>query len=232
VTDEIAAPVNGRHGPIGFPDLDRLDFAKGNGLMPAVIQHAGTGAVLMIGYMNREALVATFVRRRVVLFSRSKGRLWEKGETSGHSLELSQIQADCDRDALLVSAWPRGPVCHLGSGSCFGEAPVAAEERVGFLSTLEEVINERIATRREGSYTAKLLATGWKRIGQKVAEEGLEVALAATGGSDDEVIDEVSDLLYHVLVLLKARGLSFERVLAELQARYAAKSNPLPRPLP
>lgn len=229
MTDPEEAPVRTHDGPIGFPDLDRLDFAKGDGLMPAVIQHAGTGAVLMIGYMNRDALVATLVRRSVVFFSRSRGRLWEKGETSGHSLELSQIQSDCDRDALLVSAWPRGPVCHLGSGSCFGEAPLAAEERLGFLSTLEGVIDDRKASRPEGSYTAKLLAAGWRRIAQKVGEEGLEVAIAGAGGSDTEVINEVGDLLYHTLVLLKARGLSLERVLKELEARHAVRVDARPR---
>jgi phosphoribosyl-AMP cyclohydrolase / phosphoribosyl-ATP pyrophosphohydrolase len=209
--------------PLGVGDLDELDFAKGGGLLPAVVQHADNGSVLMLGYMNREALLATLVRRRVVFFSRSKGRLWEKGESSGHSLELSRIGADCDRDALLVSAWPRGPVCHLGIGSCFGDTPTPAEERVGFLSQLEDVIAERVASRPEGSYTAKLLAAGWRRIAQKVGEEGLEVALAAAGGSDTEVINEVGDLLYHTLVLLKARGLSLERVLKELEARHTAR---------
>jgi phosphoribosyl-AMP cyclohydrolase / phosphoribosyl-ATP pyrophosphohydrolase len=215
--------VNASGSPLGPGDLDELDFGKGSGLLPAVVQHADNASVLMLGYMNREALLATLVRRRVVLFSRSKGRLWEKGESSGHSLELSHIHADCDRDALLVSAWPRGPVCHLGSGSCFGDARAPVEERTGFLSRLEEVIAERVASRPEGSYTAKLLAAGWRRIAQKVGEEGLEVALAAAGGSDTEVINEVGDLLYHTLVLLKARGLTLERVLKELEARHAAR---------
>ncbi|HEY0767846.1 MAG TPA: bifunctional phosphoribosyl-AMP cyclohydrolase/phosphoribosyl-ATP diphosphatase HisIE [Steroidobacteraceae bacterium] len=207
---------------MSFADLDSLDFGKGGGLLPTIVQHAGTSAVLMLGYMNREAVVASLTRQRVVFFSRSKGRLWEKGEVSGHLLELVQIRSDCDGDSLLVSAWPRGPVCHLGTESCFGEAAPTTPEGMAFLATLEEVIGERMATRPEGSYTAKLLSGGWKRIAQKVGEEGIEVALAATGGSDTEVIDEVSDLFYHVLVLLKARGLTLERVLSELRGRHEA----------
>jgi phosphoribosyl-ATP pyrophosphohydrolase/phosphoribosyl-AMP cyclohydrolase len=201
-------------------DLDDVDFDKGGGLLPAVVQHAENGRVLMLGYMNREALVATLTRRRVVFFSRSKERLWAKGETSGHILDLVEVQADCDRDALLVSARPRGPVCHTGTGSCFGDAPLITEEPGAFLVKLEEVIGERMATRPEDSYTAKLLSGGWTRIAQKVGEEGIEVALAGAGGSDHEVIAEVSDLLYHVLVMLKARGLTLERVIGELQRRH------------
>ena len=208
--------------PLNGIDLDGLDFAKSGGLLPAIVQHADTGAVLMLGYMSREALQATLARRRVVFFSRSREKLWEKGETSGHALELEAVAPDCDGDALLVTARPRGPVCHLGAGSCFGELPLMAAVRIGFLGTLEEVIAERGATRPEGSYTAKLLASGRKRVAQKVGEEGLEVALAAAGGSDAEVIGEVSDLLYHVLVLLKARGIRLERVVAELRGRHAA----------
>ena len=212
------------HTPLGLADLDTLDFAKGAGLLPAIVQHAGNGCVLMLGYMNREALAATLTRRRVVFFSRSKGRLWEKGETSGHCLELAEIHADCDRDTLRVRAWPRGPVCHFGSGSCFGDTPLAADERTSFLTALEDIIGERMAARPEGSYTAKLRAGGWTRIAQKVGEEGLEVALAGAAGSDREVVQEVADLLYHVLVLLKARGLTLERVLDELRARHRARS--------
>jgi phosphoribosyl-AMP cyclohydrolase / phosphoribosyl-ATP pyrophosphohydrolase len=205
-------------------DLDGLDFAKGGGLLPAIVQHADTGVVLMLGYMSPEALQATLARRRVVFFSRSRQRLWEKGETSGHALELEAIASDCDGDALLVTARPRGPVCHLGTGTCFGDVPRAAPGQIGFLATLEEVIAERVSRRPEGSYTAKLLASGRKRVAQKVGEEGLEVALAAAGGSDAEVIGEVSDLLYHVLVLLKARGIRLERVVAELRGRHTASA--------
>jgi phosphoribosyl-AMP cyclohydrolase / phosphoribosyl-ATP pyrophosphohydrolase len=178
----------------------------------------------MVGYMNREALEATLTRGRVVFFSRSKGRLWEKGETSGHTLEVAEIHTDCDRDALLVNAWPRGPVCHLGTASCFGLEPTAGTEPLAFLEELEHVIEERMATRPESSYTARLVASGMRRVAQKVSEEGLEVALAAAGGSDSEVVAESADLVYHMLVLLKARGLNLKRVLAELQARHEARS--------
>jgi phosphoribosyl-ATP pyrophosphohydrolase/phosphoribosyl-AMP cyclohydrolase len=205
---------------VNFTNLNALDFQKGGGLLPAVVQHAGTDTVLMLGYMNREALVTTLAHRRVVYFSRSKGRLWEKGETSGHSLELEEIRRDCDHDTLLVRAWPRGPVCHLGSGSCFGDTASVESQPVAFLATLERVIDDRFAKRPEGSYTTNLLSQGWTRIAQKVGEEGVEVALAAARGNDYEVIDEVADLFYHVLVLLKARGLTLERVLRELEARH------------
>ena len=204
-------------------DLDGLDFGNDAGLMPAIVQHAGSGAVLMLGYMNREALRASLTRQRVVFFSRSRQRLWEKGETSGHVLQLAQIRADCDRDALLVSAWPHGPVCHLGTASCFGDAARTPAEQLAFLDTLDEVIGERMAARPEGSYTARLVARGARRVAQKVGEEGLEVALAGAGGSDAELVAEAADLLYHVLVLLRVRGLALERVIDELRARHAAK---------
>jgi len=204
-------------------DLDGLAFGNDAALMPAIVQHAGSGAVLMLGYMNREALRASLTRQRVVFFSRSRQRLWEKGETSGHVLQLAQIRADCDRDALLVSAWPRGPVCHLGTASCFGDAARTAAEQLAFLDTLDELIGARIAARPEGSYTARLVGRGAKRVAQKVGEEGLEMALAGAGGSDAEVVAEAADLLYHVLVLLRVRGLTLERVIGELRARHAAR---------
>jgi phosphoribosyl-ATP pyrophosphohydrolase/phosphoribosyl-AMP cyclohydrolase len=207
---------------IGASDIDALDFAKGDGLLPAVIQHAGTGAVLMLGYMNAEALRETFARGHVVFFSRSKQRLWEKGETSGHCLALEAVRTDCDRDTLLVTAWPHGPVCHVGTQTCFGEEPAAAAERLGFLATLEGVIAKRATEQPEGSYTARLFAKGPRRIAQKVGEEGVEVALAAVAESDDKVVSESADLLFHLLVLLRQRGLSLERVVAELQARHSA----------
>lgn len=208
--------------PLGLADIEGLDFSKGAGLLPAIVQHAGSGAVLMLGYMNRDALRASLMRRRVVFFSRSRQRLWEKGETSGQALELAQIRADCDRDALLATAWPRGPVCHLGTASCFGDA-LAPGEALAFLDTLARVIGERMAARPEGSYTARLVAGGAKRVAQKVGEEGLEVALAGAGGTDAEVVAEAADLLYHLLVLLRVRGLPLERVIGELRARHAAK---------
>jgi phosphoribosyl-ATP pyrophosphohydrolase/phosphoribosyl-AMP cyclohydrolase len=209
--------------PLRLADIERLQFAKGDGLLPAVIQHAGTGAVLMLGFMNREALRETLTRRRVVFFSRSKQRLWEKGETSGNFLDVAAVRADCDLDTLLVTAWPHGPVCHVGTQSCFGDERVTSGERLAFLAALEGIIEQRIAERPEGSYTARLFAQGPKRIAQKVGEEGLEVALAAAAETDEKVLAESADLLYHLLVLLKSRGLPLERVVGELESRHATR---------
>ena len=211
--------------PLMLADVDRLDFSKGEGLLPAVVQHAETGAVLMLAYMNRDALRATLERRRVVFFSRSRQRLWEKGETSGHFLDLQAVYADCDGDALLVMARPRGPVCHLGTATCFGNEPRAAAERLAFLLQLKSVIEQRIAERPETSYTARLFAQGPRRIAQKVGEEGLEVSLAAVGGPDGELVAEAADLIFHLLVLLRSRGLSFDEVVAELQSRHASRTS-------
>ena len=208
--------------PLLLADVGALDFAKGNGLLPAIVQHAGSGAVLMLGYMSLESLVATMTRRRLVFFSRSKRRLWEKGETSGHSLEVGEIQVDCDGDAILVTAWPSGPVCHLGHLTCFGDPTGEQTEAMSILTTLERVIGERMTACREGSYTANLLQDGRQRIAQKVGEEGLEVALAAACGNDQELIHELADLFYHVLVLLRSRGVSLAQVMKELEARHRA----------
>lgn len=209
--------------PLRLADMETLDFAKGDGLLPAVVQHAVTGAVLMVGYMNREALRATLSRRHVVFFSRSKQRLWEKGETSGHFLELDEVRTDCDRDALLVTARPLGPVCHEGTATCFGDASISTGERLAFLAALEGVIEKRIAESPQGSYTARLFAAGPRRIAQKVGEEGLEVALAAVVETDDKLVSESADLIFHLLVLLRSRGLSLKSVVAELQSRHATK---------
>ncbi|MGH8218930.1 MAG: bifunctional phosphoribosyl-AMP cyclohydrolase/phosphoribosyl-ATP diphosphatase HisIE [Steroidobacteraceae bacterium] len=206
-------------------DIAQLNFAKGAGLLPVIVQHAGTGAVLMLGYMNVEALRATLERRRVVFFSRSKQRLWEKGETSGNSLELEAVASDCDRDTLLITAWPRGPVCHLGMRTCFGDEPMTAAERLSFVGTLERIIEKRITERPEGSYTARLYSQGPKRIAQKVGEEGLEVALAAVAEPDEKVVAEAADLVFHLLTLLKSRDLPFERVVAELEKRHAGRTS-------
>jgi phosphoribosyl-ATP pyrophosphohydrolase/phosphoribosyl-AMP cyclohydrolase len=173
--------------------------------------------------MNTEALAETFARRRVVFFSRTKQRLWMKGETSGHVLDLVDVRTDCDRDALLLTARPNGPVCHAGTATCFGDDTVATTSSLGFLGTLAAVIEQRVADNPEGSYTARLFAKGPKRIAQKVGEEGLEVALAAVAETDDKVISESADLLYHLLVLLKSRGVTLARVIAELESRHAGK---------
>jgi phosphoribosyl-AMP cyclohydrolase / phosphoribosyl-ATP pyrophosphohydrolase len=202
--------------------LDTLDWSKG--LIPAVVQHADSGAVLMLGYMNREALTATRESGRVTFFSRSKGRLWTKGETSGHALEVCAIAADCDGDTLLVLARPNGPVCHVGTPSCFGESPPqASAESFGFLGPLTQVIRQRVAERPAGSYTAKLLADGTRRIAQKVGEEGVELALAAVSQSDRDLVAEAADLVYHVMLLLEAKGSSLAEVVAELERRHAAR---------
>jgi phosphoribosyl-ATP pyrophosphohydrolase/phosphoribosyl-AMP cyclohydrolase len=199
-----------------------LDWDKGGGLLPAIVQDAGSGAVLMLAYMNREALAATQATGRVTFWSRSKGRLWTKGETSGHFLELKEIAADCDGDTLLILAKPNGPACHRGTVTCWGEnPPQPAAQSTAFLSVLEQVIAQRIATRPSGSYTAKLLAEGTRRIAQKVGEEGLELALAAVAQSDSEIVGEAADLLYHMLLLLKVKGLSLAKVSAELETRHA-----------
>jgi phosphoribosyl-AMP cyclohydrolase / phosphoribosyl-ATP pyrophosphohydrolase len=203
-------------------DLDRLDFAKGDGLMPAVVQHADTGAVLMLAYMNRDALRATLERGRAVFWSRTKQRLWEKGESSGHCLDVVAAHADCDKDALLVLARPHGPACHLGTATCFGDRTFTAVEPLGFITELERLIDRRAVEQPHGSYTAQLLSQGNRRIAQKVAEEGIEVALAGAAEPDEELIAESADLLYHLLVLLKSRGLRLQHVEAELRSRHQA----------
>jgi phosphoribosyl-AMP cyclohydrolase / phosphoribosyl-ATP pyrophosphohydrolase len=194
----------------------RLDFAKAGGLLPAIVQHAETGAVLMLGYLNRAALEATFARRRVVFFSRSRQSLWEKGATSGNALDLIEVHTDCDRDALLIRARPRGPTCHEGSASCFGDLTTVPR---GFLSDLEDIIARRLRERSPGSYTVQLAAQGVRRAAQKVGEEGLETALAAAAGTRAELIGEAADLLYHLLLLLQLRDVSLAEVSAELAGR-------------
>lgn len=208
--------------PLSPAELDGLDFAKGGGLLPAIVQDVESAQVLMLGFMSPEALQATFERGRVVFFSRTRNRLWEKGESSAHYLEVVEIRTDCDRDSLLILARPYGPTCHLGARSCFGSAP-PARRASGFLAELEEVIARRMDAHVQESYTARLLAQGVTRIAQKVGEEGVEVALAGATGSEQELRGEVADLLYHVLVLLRARGLSLASVEQELRARHTAR---------
>ena len=203
-------------------DIERIDWGKGDGLVPAIVQHADTAGVLMLGYMNREALAATLAHGRVVFYSRSKRRLWQKGEISGNYLQLVEIRVDCDADALLLAALPAGPVCHTGSATCFGDEPLTAAAPLGFLLELEQLIGQRIAEPSEGSYTAALHARGIRRVAQKVGEEGVEVALAGAGDTDQALIGESADLLYHLLVLLRARGLPLAAVIAELQRRHDA----------
>lgn len=200
--------------------LPSLDWQKGAGLLPAIVQDADTQQVLMLGYMNAAALEQTLATRRVTFFSRSKNRLWVKGESSGHFLDLVSVEADCDADALLVRARPNGPTCHRGTCSCFSEGGATG---VGFLGELERTIVQRIAEGGEKSYTARLVREGVKRIAQKVGEEGVETALAATAGDNEELAGEAADLLFHLLVLLRAKGLTLGDVTRVLEQRHAAK---------
>lgn len=204
-------------------DLERLDWAKGDGLLPAVVQDAASGAVLMLGYMNREALAQTIATGRVTFYSRSRRALWVKGETSGNRLRLRGLCADCDGDAILVQADPDGPVCHAGTTSCFPAATAPAAARLAFLAKLEGVIAARIAEPRAAGYTARLHAQGVRRVAQKVGEEGLETALAGAAGSDGEVVAEGADLLYHLCLLLQERRLSLAALADELERRHAER---------
>lgn len=210
-------------------DVRRLDWSKGAGLLPAIVQDARSGRVLMLGYMNEESLRRTLAEGRVVFFSRSRKQLWTKGETSGHFLEVVQVTGDCDDDTILVLANPLGPTCHKGTPTCFPGARDPDATRIAFLASLEKTIALRIAESPEGSYTARLYASGIGRIAQKVGEEGVETALAAVTREDPELVGECADLLYHLLVMLKARNLSFERVVQELASRHASKPTAMNR---
>jgi phosphoribosyl-AMP cyclohydrolase / phosphoribosyl-ATP pyrophosphohydrolase len=194
-------------------DIEALAWEKQDGLLPAIVQDADTHRVLMLGYMSREALAKTLELRQVTFFSRSKQRLWTKGESSGHGLALVSLEVDCDHDTLLVQARPQGPTCHLGTASCFPSAPGNA------LGDLDALIAKRAIELPPGSYTTTLFESGIKRIAQKVGEEGLETALAAVVEDDQALLGEASDLIYHLIVLLRARGLSLSDVEAVLAKR-------------
>ncbi|GAB2549473.1 bifunctional phosphoribosyl-AMP cyclohydrolase/phosphoribosyl-ATP diphosphatase HisIE [Rhodanobacter koreensis] len=200
-------------------DFSHLDWAKGNGLLPAIVQHWLNGEVLMLGYMNAEALAQTQASGKVTFYSRSKRRLWTKGESSGHVLVLKGIRIDCDADTLLVQAEPHGPTCHLGTSSCFGDA---VQPPLGFLAELDALVAQRHAERPEGSYTTKLFDGGIRRMAQKVGEEGVETALAAVAQNDEELLGEAADLIFHLTVVLRARGLSLTDAVALLAGRHAA----------
>jgi phosphoribosyl-ATP pyrophosphohydrolase/phosphoribosyl-AMP cyclohydrolase len=208
---------------VTLDDVGTLDWDKGNGLLPAIVQHARTGKVLMLGYMNDAALRETLAGGRVTFYSRSRETLWLKGETSGHFLNVTDVSTDCDSDAILVLADPVGPTCHKGTESCFAEAAETDVQRLAFLALLENIIANRIADQPEGSYTAKLFAKGPSRIAQKVGEEGVETALAAVTRDDAGLVSECADLVFHLMVLLKSRDLPLERVVEELKARHASK---------
>lgn len=198
-------------------DLSQLDFEKGAGLIPAIVQDADSGQVLMLGYMNAEAVKVTRDSGKVTFYSRSRQTLWTKGETSGNFLNFVDMATDCDHDALLVTANPVGPTCHLGMQSCFGEN---TRHATGFLSELQRVVDSRKDADPDGSYTASLFQRGTKRIAQKVGEEGVETALAAMAGDVEEIQSEAADLLYHLTVLLSDAGLSLAQVSELLRDRH------------
>lgn len=194
-------------------DIESLAWGRQDGLLPAIVQDADTRRVLMLGYMSRESLARTLELRQVTFFSRSRQQLWTKGESSGHVLTLVGLEVDCDNDTLLVQARPQGPTCHLGTVSCFPTAPGDV------LADLDALIARRAVERPAGSYTTKLFDSGIKRIAQKVGEEGLETALAAVVEDDAALLGESADLLYHLIVMLRARGLTLDDVKRTLATR-------------
>ncbi|MBP3850815.1 MAG: bifunctional phosphoribosyl-AMP cyclohydrolase/phosphoribosyl-ATP diphosphatase HisIE [Prevotella sp.] len=195
-----------------------IDFDKMGGLVPAIIQDAVTRKVLMLGFMNEEAYQKTLATKHVTFWSRSRNTLWTKGETSGNFLNLVDIKVDCDNDTLLVQAHPDGPTCHTGSDTCWGEQNDA--NPLLFLTELQDFINKRKQEMPEGSYTTSLFNKGINKIAQKVGEEALETVIEATNGTNDHLVYEASDLLYHLLVMLTEKGLRIEDVAAELQKRH------------
>lgn len=192
-----------------------IDFSKSGGLVPVVIQDALTLQVLMVGYMNEEALEKTQKEGKVTFFSRSKNRLWTKGETTGNWLVVDEILTDCDNDTILIKAFPQGPTCHTGSTSCFGEKPAK-----GFIYELEKVIEQRITENPEGSYTSRLFSRGVNKVAQKVGEEAVELVIEAKDDNIDLFSNEAADLLYHFLILLKTKNLKLEDIESVLLNRH------------
>lgn len=198
-------------------DVTNIDFGKGGGLVPAIVQNEDTRQVLMLGYMNAQSLKKTQETGLVTFYSRSRKTLWTKGETSGNTLSVRSIDVDCDNDTILVIAQPKGPTCHLGTTSCFGGKPLTNKN---FLTKLEALIEDRKTASPDSSYTAGLLAGPLRRAAQKVGEEGVETALAAVAETDDKLISEAADLLYHLMVLLAAKDVKFGDVVEELEGRH------------
>lgn len=192
-----------------------IDFDKSNGLVPVVIQDNTTMKVLMVGYMNQEAFLKTMNEKRVTFFSRSKNRLWTKGETSGNFLNVEEIKTDCDNDSLLIKVKPEGPVCHKGTASCFNE-----ESAKGFLFILEQIINQRIDNNIQDSYTNMLFRKGISRVAQKVGEEAVELVIEAKDNNIESFKNEAADLLYHLLILLKTKGISLIDIEEVLLSRH------------
>ncbi|RZF99256.1 bifunctional phosphoribosyl-AMP cyclohydrolase/phosphoribosyl-ATP diphosphatase HisIE [Pseudoalteromonas sp. CO348] len=200
---------------INKQNIAEVDFDK-SALIPAIVQDVLTGVVLMQGFMNREALEATLEKQLVTFYSRSKSRLWTKGETSNNVLTLVEVHTDCDKDSLLIYAKPQGPTCHLGTESCFADTM----PELAFLGKLERVIALRKNASPESSYTASLFAKDLSRSCQKVGEEGVEVALAAMKNDNEELLNESADLLYHLIVLLQRQGLTLSEVVSTLKDRH------------
>ncbi|MBO7601931.1 MAG: bifunctional phosphoribosyl-AMP cyclohydrolase/phosphoribosyl-ATP diphosphatase HisIE [Bacteroidaceae bacterium] len=194
-----------------------LDFNKMNGLVPAIIQDAETAKVLMLGYMNQEAYDKTVETGLVTFYSRTRQRLWTKGEESGNFLDVVSVKEDCDHDTLLIQVHPRGPVCHTGTDTCWGEVN---SEPVMFLKELQRFIQQRHEEMPEGSYTTSLFQSGINKMAQKVGEEAVETIIEAANGTNDRLIYEGSDLLYHLIVMLTAKGLSIEDLARELEERH------------
>jgi len=195
-----------------------IDFAKGNGIVPVVIQDNNTLQVLMIGYMNEEAYIKTSEEKKVTFFSRSKNRLWTKGETSENYLNVVDILTDCDNDSILIKAQPEGPTCHTGSTSCFGE-----ETPKGFIYKLEQIINQRIIDDTEESYTNILYKKGINKVAQKVGEEAVELVIESKDNDIDLFKNEAADLLYHFLILLKAKNTDLQSIEEVLKMRHEVK---------
>ena len=210
-----------RNAALTSAELDALAWDKMDGLLPAVVQDRGSGRLLMLGYMNRDALEATLESGFVTFYSRSKQRLWRKGETSGNRLRLSSVHEDCDGDALLVLADPEGPTCHLGTASCFGGEP----DGPGWLAELSAIVHDRAVSGDASSYTRKLLDSGIARVAQKIGEEGVEVSLAALSRDAAGCAEETADLLYHLAVLMEAKGFGWDDVVAVLKQRHARASS-------
>jgi len=194
-----------------------LDYNKTGGLIPAIIQDETTGKVLMLGYMNEESLAKTKDTGNVTFFSRTKQRIWMKGETSGNVLKVADILVDCDNDTLLIKANPVGPVCHTGEDTCFGEKN---EDDFMFLRFLQDFIDKRYAEMPEGSYTTSLFNKGINRMAQKVGEEAVETVIEATNGTEDGFLYEASDLVYHLIVLLTSKGYRLDDLARELKKRH------------
>ena len=196
-----------------------MDFEKMNGLVPAIIQDAETAKVLMLGFMNEEAYRKTVETGLVTFYSRTRQKLWTKGEESGNFLHLVSMQEDCDHDTLLIEVHPEGPVCHKGTDTCWGERN---EEPVMFLKTLQDFIDRRHAELPEGSYTTSLFRSGINKMAQKVGEEAVETVIEACNGTDDRLIYESADLIYHLIVLLTAKGYRIDDIARELEVRHGA----------